>query len=299
MSWRIIYVEESERLLLHLDNIKIINGAKEVTVPLSDINTIMIDNTRTMLSVRLINACADNKVALFTCDHRHLPRAVVMPLSGNYRATHILRKQLAWSDERKAHVWQYIVRLKIMHQARVLHITKPQENIAYKRLRQFATDVDAGDTQNCEGLAAKMYFRTIFGVDFLRDEETPINAALNYGYSIIRSQLARALIAHGLNTHLGIFHRGPGNPFNLADDLMEPLRPIIDLWVMRNIEDNVLFCRKNRLDLIALMTHNVVYGTKRVSLIFAINTIVERFMETMETGRCASFTYPDIKTYEL
>jgi len=298
MSWRIIYVEESDKLILYLDNVKVIRANRETIVPLSDINTIMIDNTKTLLSAQLLNRCADYNITVFTCDAKHTPHAVTLPLSGNYRSTHMLRKQLQWGGECADALWQYIVRMKITMQARALKLCTG-DGTTTERLMQFAQEVAPGDPQNCEGLAARMYFRALFGADFLRDDETPINAALNYGYSIVRSQLARAIVAHGLNAHIGIFHRGPGNAFNLADDLIEPLRPIIDHWVYHHITPTTLFARKHRLALIALMTHKVNYDNKKVTLIFAINNIVERFIEDMDNCGVTTLTYPDVKTYDL
>ncbi len=300
MSWRIIYVAEGEKLSLHLDNVKITKGDKEVTVPLSDINTIMVDNLRMLLSTHIINKCADYNISLITCDHKHTPRAIVMPISGNYRSSLMLREQLRWTQERAGIVWRHIIRLKIMQQTRVLTLRHaPQEVI--ERMQTFARDVAPADPSNCEGLAAKMYFRALFGADFLRDDETVINAALNYGYSIVRSQLARAIVAHGLNAHIGIFHRGPNNAFNLADDLIEPLRPIIDYWVIEHIDPEEMFVRKHRIELIALMTRKVDYNNKKVTLIFAINNLVENFITVMNDSNepLTRFIYPDIKIYDL
>lgn len=230
MSWRIIYIEESDYLSLYLDNIRIKRPDREVTIPLSDINTLMIDNSQATLSVNLINKCAELNVNIITCNQKHLPEAILLPVSGHYRAAALLRTQMDWSEEFRGHLWQRVVQTKILRQASVLSQAQKSRTVC-ERMYRFAAETQQLDAGNCEGLAAKMYFRELFGETFLRDEENIVNAGLNYGYSILRSQIARSVVAHGLNPHIGIFHRGPNNAFNLCDDIIEPFRPIIDYFV--------------------------------------------------------------------
>ena len=144
-----------------------------------------------------------------------------------------------------------------------------------------------------------MYFRELFGDDFKRYADDSINAALNYGYSILRSQIARALVARGLNPQLGIFHRGAGNAFNLADDFIEPLRPIIDKWVYENIKKDQLFNRENRLALIQLTTKKIEYNNRKVTIIMALNILIDNFLDFMDTGDVSKLVFPNVIVYDL
>lgn len=299
MSWRIVFVEESEKLLLYLDNLKVISDSKEVLIPLSDINSIMIDNNRTMLSTRLISRCVQENIIIFTTDQKHIPVSITLPLSGNYRASHMLKKQLNWEKSSKDFMWQIIVKYKILYQAKVLQGASVEKNII-ERMLKFTKETKPADPMNCEGLAAKMYFRALFGATFVRHNMDVMNIAMDYGYSIVRSQIARAVIAHGLTAQIGIFHRGRTNAFNLVDDIMEPFRPIIDLWIYKNINPDEMFLRKHRISMIRLMTQKVEYKNKKVTLIFAINNVVEKFILAMDDKeKMKDFVYPSIFIYDI
>ncbi len=299
MSWRIVFVEESERLLLYLDNLKVISDSKEILIPLGDINSIMIDNSRVMLSVRLVSRCVQENIIIFTTNEKHIPVSITLPLSGNYRASQVFRKQLNWTKLHKDIMWQVIIRYKILYQAKVLQNVLGNKDVI-ERMLKFVKDTKPADPLNCEGLAAKMYFRELFGPTFVRHNMDAVNIAMDYGYSIVRSQVARAVIAHGLNAQIGIFHRSSTNAFNLVDDIMEPLRPIIDLWVRKNINEDEMFLRKHRIEILRLVTQKVKYRDKKVTLIFAINDVVERFIASMENiEKIKEFVYPSILLYDI
>jgi CRISPR-associated protein Cas1 len=298
MSWRILYIEESDYLSLYLDNVKIKRGVDETVVPLCDLSAIVIDNQTTTVSAPLLTACSEYNVLVAFCDRFHLPQTLLLPLSGNYRSSYVFRRQLEWPAAVLAVGWDVIVRAKIERQALVFRLTGGDVEI-YRRLLKFAADVRNADAGNCEGLAAKMYFRALFGESFSRGGDDPINATLNYGYSILRSQIARSVVAHGLNPQLGIFHRGPNNAFNLADDFLEPFRPIVDLWVKQNIGFDSVFNRSIRLDLINLATKKVRIGKQKSTIIQAIDTSVEGFLAFIETGDLDKIVFPESVTYDF
>ncbi len=298
MSWRIVYIESSDYLSLYLDNIKIKNGIDETTVPLSDINSIVIDNNATAITVALINKCMEYKINVITCDMFHLPNGIIIPNSGNYQSAYQLHKQIKWDLDTLKYVWDYFVKAKLKNQANVLKLLNKNIEVINKILN-YMEQVNNGDSSNREGLAAKMYFRELFGNNFRRYENDSINASLNYGYSIIRSQISRALIARGLNPQLGIFHKGVGNSFNLADDFLEPFRPIIDKWVYENIKNEQPFNRANRLDLIQLTTKKIEYDNKKVTIILAINQLIDNFLNFMDTGDVSKLIFPNIIVYDL
>lgn len=298
MSWRIVYIEDSDCLNLYLDNLKVRKGKDITTIPLSDINSIVIDNYSTTMTVGLINKCMEYKINLITCNYNHMPYSIITPYSGNYQSTSQLLKQIKWTEEYLAIAWLYFVKAKIKNQIRVLELeNKSAETI--NLLREYMENVMISDSTNREGLAAKVYFRELFGNKFKRFEIDSVNGALDYGYSILRSQISRALVARGLNPHLGIFHRGPGNPFNLADDFIECFRPIVDHWTYKNIKYNLPFNRENRLELLSLMTKKIIYNNQKITIINAINLLIDNYLNFIDTGVVDTLVFPDIKVYDV
>lgn len=296
MSWRIVYIENSNYINCYLDNLKITKENEQFTIPFSDINSIIVDNNQTTLTVALINKCVEYKINLVICDIVHNPSSIFVPYTANYQSALIINRQLEWLEKSKANIWKQIVRSKIINQNKVLKLMKKEEyyiNI----LDSFINSVEDYDKTNREGLAAKIYFRTLFGENFTRGDENIYNTCLNYGYSIIRSQICRNLVARGLNPHLGIFHKGPNNAFNLADDILEVFRPIVDLWVSKNISDEMIFNREIRLDLINLTTKYINYD-KKTTIINAINILINKVIQYFENGNEEELSFPDIDFYE-
>jgi CRISPR-associated protein Cas1 len=219
---------------------------------------------------------------ILICDHKHMPQTVVYPLNNHYRPLNVIKKQLAMGEDFKAGIWQKIVREKIKNQARVLKICGISHD-KFQKMHLFAADVVPGDTGNREGIAAKWFFRALYGSDFIRHADNAINAALNYGYAIIRSAVGKTLAAYGYNCVLGVHHINEGNPFNLAEDLMEPLRPIVDLWVDQNSDElSGNLSKDNRLELINLINRHVFIDNKSMSLRNAIDKYVSSLTTAIE-----------------
>lgn len=296
MSWRIIYIENSDYLSSYLDSVKIKNGNDETTIPFSDINSIIVDNRKTNLSVGFLNKCVEYKINLVICDYYHLPSSMLIPYSGNYQTSEIQYKQLKWPKESKSYLWKEIIRTKINGQIKVLTLCN-KSNSVIDVLKAYVEDIELNDATNREGLAAKMYFRELFGKQFIRHNDDIFNSCLDYGYAIIRSQICRSLVARGLNLHIGIFHKGITNDFNLADDFMEIYRPIIDLWVNKNINRDTVFNSEIRKEIIRIPTYKVKYE-KNVTIINAINTMVDKVLNYFNTGDISLLVFPDIEYHE-
>ena len=144
-----------------------------------------------------------------------------------------------------------------------------------------------------------MYFQGLFGKEFKRFDEDIINAGLNYGYAILRSQVSKTLIAKGLNTTLGIFHKGPNNNFNLSDDIMEPFRPIIDVWVFKNLINEKLFLREHRLALIEQTTKDIYFKNQKQTIFNTISLYVDSILNFLKTGNIEELIHPELKFDEL
>ena len=298
MSWRIVYIEEADYLSLHLDNLKVTKGNDETTIPLGDINSIIIDNYKTTLSVNLLNKCMDYKVNVVLCDMKHLPNTIIYPYSGNYQASLVLKEQLSWKEENIRRIWKIIVEGKIINQMKVLKENNKSIDVILK-LSHYLNEIAPLDVTNREGLAAKLYFRELFGESFLREDENTINACLNYGYSIIRSMIARTLVAKGLNPHIGIYHKGQFNDFNLADDIIEVFRPIIDNYVYNKFLNETFFTREMRLNIVSSLTRKVRYNGKKQSISNVINAYIDSIVQALNTGNYSQIYFPEIKIYDI
>lgn len=270
---------------------KIVKNEEDILIPLADINTILIDNYKTTLSVHLLNALCENNINVILCNIEHLPASLVIPFGGASQTAFNLRKQIEWDSLQKNYAHQEIIKSKIYNQLSLLkHLKKAEETINH--LEVFHSQVELGDITNREGLSAKMYFRALFGPEFKRFEEDIINAAMNYGYAIIRSQIAKYILAKGYHPSLGIFHKGPTNLFNLADDFIEPFRPFIDLWVHNHVMNEKIFTKEHRLELIRLTTLNIEFKDVKQTLTNTIREYIDHVIAILESNEVKQIQHP-------
>lgn len=198
---------------------------------------------------------AEQKAPLVICDKNFLPTSILIPIEGNYSQASIMDAQTQATEPTKKRLWQQIVKTKLLQQASVLKfLDKP-----YKFLEELAKSVKSGDIDNKEGEGARKYFPLLFGKDFIRDRDKDgINTLLNYGYIILRSAIARNIVASGLHPTLGLHHKNQFNPFRLADDLMEPFRPLVDMVVFNLVKGNKTELNKEtKLILVNILSKNV------------------------------------------
>lgn len=281
MGWRIVYIEEAMNAKLYLDNIRIETDTNEIIIPLKDIHTLVIDNYKLSITIQLMLKCSEYNVNVVLCGMEHMPKALVLPIIGNYQAPKILKQQIQWSEEMKKKLHRLIIINKIENQALLLKYFGKNKDVIEK-LFSFSREVEDADIGNREGLSAKMYFRELFGNDFKRFEENVINAGLNYGYAILRSQISKTIISKGLNASIGIIHIGYDNAFNLSDDIIEVFRPLIDEYVYKYLVDAIIFKKENRLDLIRKTTGTAIINGSKQTIFNTISIYVERIIEAFE-----------------
>lgn len=203
-------------------------GFDTATVPVEDLGVLILDHPAISHTQALLAACAENNVAVLVCDGRHHPGAVLVPLEGHSLHSRTIASQVQVSESTRKRLWQTIIRAKIDEQAKVLHSVTGEPH----PLAHYARKVRSGDPDNIEAQAARIYWQRLFGPEFRRNPDAPgINGLLNYGYAILRASVARAIVGAGLHPSLGIHHHNQYNGFCLADDLMEPLRPLADIKV--------------------------------------------------------------------
>ena len=224
MSWRTVVITQRAKLDLQMGYL-VIRMDKITKIHLSEINTVLIDSPAVSLTTSLLAELSRKKIKVIFCDEKRLPSSQLIPFYGSHDTSLKYKKQIQWTDEMKKFIWSEIVAEKIKQQAEFLDEKRREES---KLLWKYKSEVLPGDETNREGHAAKVYFNAMFGLDFTRTEDNYINAALNYGYSIILSAFTREVVSNGYITQLGIFHDNMFNQFNLASDLMEPFRVLVD-----------------------------------------------------------------------
>lgn len=227
MSWRTVVVTGSAKLDYQMGFL-VVRKEKITKIHLNEIAILLIDSTAVSITTALINELLKQKVKIVFCNEKRNPCGEVLPYYGSHDTSAKIRAQIAWSYEDKKKIWTEIVREKIRKQSSLLRNLEKKE---YLLLEQYVAELQYGDESNREGHAAKVYFNALFGMDFSRTSDSPLNAALNYGYSIILSSFTKEICANGYLTQIGIFHDNMFNPFNLASDMMEPFRVLVDRTV--------------------------------------------------------------------
>ena len=208
------------------------NTGQVQSIALDDILVVLVSHPACTLSTVLIDELTQRNVPLVISGRNFLPCSIILPLAKYQGQFKSMQAQITVSEPMRKRAWQQIVQRKILNQAEVL------ERIGEKSLplKRLAKKVRSGDPENCEAQAARTYWQSLFGKHFRRDrEDSGINTALNYTYTILRACVARGISGAGLHPTLSIHHKNPQNPFNLADDIMEPYRPIADMltWLQK------------------------------------------------------------------
>ena len=301
MTWRIVHVNQSEKMHLKLDNLVVRKYGEEFVIPLSDISMIVAEGGDTIVTLRLLSALSKYNIALIVCDNEHLPTGIFHSQNGHFRAYKKLQNQIGWTQDQKDKMWQIVTYFKINNQQDVLSMF--EKNIeAIQLLADYKDHVELGDRTNREGHAAKVYFNELFGKQFTRvtqQEADVINAGLNYGYAIMRAQMARIVSGYGLNGLLGIFHKNEYNQFNLVDDLMEPFRQIIDVWVYQNLRNQEYLKYEYRLQLTNLLNAKIKYGKEVCTVTGAMDKYVKGFIKCIDEKETSKFFCPVVSSLEM
>ena len=224
MSWRTIVISKSAKLDFSMGYL-VVRGENTKKVHLGEIYMVIIETTAVSLTAALLAELSKRKIKVVFCDEKRNPSSELISYYGSHDTSLKVKMQIDWSDDIKRAVWTDIVTEKIRKQADHL---SDYNKLEAEKLRTYIDELTFGDATNREGHAAKVYFNALFGMDFTRDDENSINAALNYGYSLLLSCFTREIVANGYLTQIGLFHDNMFNRFNQASDFMEPFRPIVD-----------------------------------------------------------------------
>lgn len=228
MSWRTLVISSRCKLDLKLGYM-VIRSEDTKRVLLDELSVIIVENSAVAITGCLLNELAKRKIKLILCDEKHNPFSELVPMYGSHDCSAKIKAQLAWDKEIKDEVWTLIVYEKIHKQAE--HLESLGYSESAEKLNGYLSEIELCDKTNREGHAAKVYFNALFGMPFSRGEAGAVNAALNYGYSLVLSAVNREVCACGYLTQLGLFHDNMFNEFNLSCDLMEPFRIAVDRFV--------------------------------------------------------------------
>lgn len=265
----------------------------QVTIPVEDIGVVVLDHKQITITQGLMAALLDNNCAVVTCDDRHMPVGLHLPLMGNSIQNERFRAQLDASLPLQKQLWQQTVQQKILNQAAILQSIAVEQ----RNMQAWAKDVKSGDADNLEGRAAAYYWRNIFPSlpDFVRGkEEEPPNNLLNYGYAIVRAVVARSLVSAGLLPTLGIHHHNRYNAYCLADDIMEPYRPYVDkavIDIMQSGADYKELSTEIKRSLLGIPVMEVVINGTRSPLMTAAQTTANSLVKCF-TGEMRKLIYP-------
>lgn len=292
MGWRTLFVSEPCKLKL-ADNNLILTPQKDnipISIPLSDIDTIILESLQSSITSQLLSKIAEYKIAFVICDSNFTPNGILYHMGAHCRNTKVVKIQVSMSQEQKDLLWQQILRQKIINQASTIN-TKIHDQKAYLKLMEYADNVLPGDKEFIEGYSAALYFSKLFP-KLRRRRENLIDirdSALNYGYAILRSCISRSLTATGLLPIFGIKHDSDLNAFNLVDDVIEPFRPLVDGVVydlFNGIEDFGDFLQKgHKAVLLNILNQKCSIENQNKSVTVAIETMCESLKKAILTGK--------------
>lgn len=269
MGWQILHLSQQAHLSLKHGQCAVDFAAGDsISLPLDNLSIVVLESLHITVSAALLQKMAANGIAVLVCNETHTPNGVLLPFMQHFCTTKMAFQQIQWSAPFRSRIWQQIIKSKIKGQSAVLRQVGFTE--AAEKLKLLAEYVLSGDSANREGQAAALYWRTLYGTTFTRDDTTPLNAALNYGYAILRGIIARDISATGFIPCFGLHHNNQLNAFNLADDLIEPFRPLADILVYQLHQDQRLadgLTPDIKAELLNILTQDVAYNQQQKNLL--------------------------------
>ena len=276
MGWRTVIVNTHSKLSYKNNHLIFKDATRTEMIHLSEVDILLLETTDIVLSTMLIKRLVDENILVIFCDDKRLPTAHLMPYYARHDSSLQLSKQIDWEEAVKAEVWTHIISQKILNQSIYLSecgfIEKSQSVMnLYHSLELF-------DPSNREGHSARIYFNTLFGNDFNRELDNEINTSLDYGYTLLLSMFAREVVLSGCMTQLGLKHANQFNQFNLASDIMEPFRPIIDQIVYENRNHSFV---KIKRELFTIFSDTFQYNNKEMYLANIVSDYTKKVIKAL------------------
>lgn len=285
MGWRTIIISQHAKLSYASRSliVQTIDGISQI--PLDDIGLLLVSTTQAVITSALISEMSKRQIKTIFTDNEHEPVCETVDYYPFNRDVDLIKQQFDWEDQQKQILWTKIVASKITNQMKVLYIY----NLPTESIESELNKLEVNDKTNREAVVARQYFPFLFQDDnFGRRNFNPINAALNYGYSILLSTINREIVSDGYLTYLGIHHHSNGNQFNLGSDFMEPFRPVIDYWVANQK--------------ITELTTDIKYALAdllNLEIIFNDKSMLLRNALTQHVDNCLHFLNGDIEQIDI
>lgn len=276
MGWRTVVINKHSKLSYKNNHLIFKAVDQQEMIHLSEIDVLLLETADITVTTMLLNRLIDFNVLVLFCDSNRLPIAKLLPFYARHDSSLQLKKQVEWQDDKKSDVWTEIISQKILNQAKFLEDKTFLEKSASILLLH--SELEPMDLTNREGHAARIYFNTLFGNDFKRESDDPINAGLNYGYTILLSIVARELVQTGCMTQFGLKHINQFNDFNLASDLMEPFRPIIDEIIYQNRHDSFKVMKRS---IFEIFNNLYQYDGKQMYLTNIISDYIKKVVKEL------------------
>lgn len=295
MGWRSIIISHPSRISIK-NNQLVIEQEESWSMPVEDLISVVIENPQIVITMKALEILSENGVTLYVCDNRHIPNGYLLPYYQHSRQLKIINQQLSQTEPFKKRIWQQIIKQKIKNQAFVLMCIGKRD--ISDKIEKMAEKVDSGDTQNLEAQVAKIYFEALFWKNFNRNHENIYNICLDYGYSILRGAIARNIAKYGYIPSIGIHHKNELNNYNLADDIIEPFRPIVDFWIVENIKSEMEFTKEIRGNLVDLLNYDVIIEQKRQCVSNAMNIMISSYTTAIQMKDYSKILVPRIVPLE-
>ena len=294
MAFRSIIISKASKINLDLNNIVVTYEGEPYHINMDEISTIIIDDPRCLVSLRLLSELCIKGINVIFTDESHKPVGSLTTLYNNVRTPKKHLKQINWDNNLKGYLWTNIVKEKITNQKLVLEKLEKLDKINI--LEEYINTIEYGDVTNKEGIASRVYFKELFGSTFKRFNEDIINFCLNYTYQVLRSKISQEIIACGYIPTLGICHKSEYNQFNLADDLIEVFRPIVDYYVF-NILQNTEYehlTPELKGKLVNVLNERVLYKNNSYKIHSVIRVFLQDIFAFLETGDVEKISFPQI-----
>lgn len=294
MAFRTVLIEKAVNVRLDLNNIVVNYENEKFWININEISVLIVDDPRCNVSLNVLAYLCQKGICVLFCDSSHMPVGALETLSMHSRSSKRIKQQLEWNEETKEFLWTEIIRNKIQSQIDTL-----KRNYKYDKvdtIKNLLFSIEQGDPQNREGTVSRIYFRELFGDTFKRFSEDLINYSLNYIYQIVRSKIAQEIVAYGYLPSYGIHHKSEFNAFNLADDFIEPFRPICDYYVndiLANSDEGYL-TSEIKYKLVDILNSNITYKNSKYKLHVVIQFYVQGLFSFLETGEVEKIIFPKI-----
>jgi CRISPR-associated protein Cas1 len=290
VAWRTVVISNPARLKIENSQL-VVTQEEEIPLPVEDIGVLFLESPEVLLSSSLLYRLAQAGVAVIVGDEKHMPCMAGLPFDSHSRLSGCQKLQLSMSAPFNKRCWQAVVRQKVLNQAECERIAGRENS---RKVRDLASEIASGDPANIEGRAARYHFNSLFGPEFIRGDGDIVNSALDYGYAVMRAGIARALSLHGFLLSQGIHHRSELNSFNLADDFIEPFRPLVDLCVFKRIPKEGELLREHRQKLVSLLGCDISIDGSRQIVTNAMDMMTASFLTACRLKNPASLKLPEI-----